>query len=532
MKLKPLELGLGAIFIAIIVLIGWLIGSDVASKSDVDKDSGPGRQRLVTQQPAESKNSGQTPRRSSQLGKLDPLLARPNERLVQFDNEKDYRKFLSSLSSSNLRLLGSLDSLRAVWIGFDNLADFDGLLDPDSTGYNYLVTLPIPPGDSEVQGSAVGFRGNALEWLGITGDNSQWGKDVIIAVVDTGISAHEALPDNIRHIDLVEGENPSLAKHGHGTAVASLIGGSNELTPGVSPSATLLDIRVADSNGDSSSYKLAEGIVAAVNGGAKVINVSMGSYGDSSLVERAVQYAYESGAVIVASSGNEGFDQPAFPAGYEQVYAVGAVDKEGSLINFSNTGENIDITAPGLEVYAAWTDDRYIEFTGTSASAPYVSAAIATAMSQFGLSATQAADYVMTYANEAGTPGTDTSYGLGHLDVGRVINSETSGIYDIASVSNLVEVGNSNTLITVVQNQGTESITNAVVTLSTPYAEIPLRVSQLSPGEIQTFEVPTALPTDGNDFFVTSEARINQSFQDAEPQNNIKSSTFDFSAEP
>ena len=371
-----------------------------------------------------------------------------------------------------------------------------------------------------------------MDFLGITGDNSAWGQDVVVAVIDSGITEHPALPENIRRIDLVGGTSASSETHGHGTAVASLIGGTNGVTPGVSPAATLLDVRVVGADGTSSSFQLAEGIVAAVDAGANVLNVSLGSYGDSSLVENAVEYAYANGAVIVASSGNEGFDQPAYPAAYEQVYAVGAIDAEGTLVNFSNTGESLDLVAPGLEVNAAYSEGRYIEFTGTSASAPYVSAAIATAMSEFDLSAPQAADYVLSFTNEAGVPGTDTQYGLGLLDVGRVINSETNGIYDIAAVSNLVEVGETNTLVTVVQNQGTETFPNGEVNISTPFAQIPLQVPQLAPGEIKTFEVPTALPTNGQEFFVTTEATLNPSFQDNEPQNNIRSTSFDFSAEP
>jgi hypothetical protein len=531
MKLKPLELTLAAAFLLLVALIGWLTVADLSRETASKKESSPASSPVLTTQSAASKNSGATPTTARKSKKLDSLLARPKERLVQFDNEEDYRRFLDSIADSNLQLLGSLDTLRAAWIGFDDLTDFDGLLDSDELGFNYLVTLPLPPGDSSVQAGAVGFRGNALEWLGIKGDNSQWGKDVVVAVVDTGISSHPALPDNVRAIDLV-GDGGDSAKHGHGTAVASIIAGTNEITPGVSPAVSLLDVRVADVNGNSNSFTLAEGIVAAVDGGAKVINVSMGSYGNSTIVDNAVDYAYENGAVIVASSGNEGFDQPAFPAGINEVYAVGAVDQAGELVNFSNTGENLDITAPGLEVFAAWTDDRYIEFSGTSASAPYVTAAIATAMSEFNLTATQAANYVLGHTNEAGFPGADTNYGEGHLDVGNIIESQTPGIYDIATVSNLVQTGTTNTLLTVVQNQGTEFIPSAQVTVSTPFAEVPLQVPGLAPREIHTFEIPTALPSDGSEFFVSSQSSLGPRLLDSEPQNDIKSTSFDLSAEP
>ena len=531
MKLKPLELTLITLFVVFAVVTGWLLITDISRETARKKEANSSQTPVLTGPSATEKASGSTRKRSQNTDNLDPLLARANERLVQFDNDEDYQRFLNSIDSSNLRLLGSLDSLRAAWLGFDNLSDFDGLLDPDELGHNYLVTLPLFPGQGQVQAGAVGFGGNALEWLGITGDNSQWGRDVVVAVVDTGITPHQALPENIQQIDLVA-ETGTSEQHGHGTAVASLIAGTNSLTPGVSPAATLLDIRVADSNGESNSFMLAQGITAAVDNGADVINISLGTYGNSLLVERAVQYADANGAVIIASSGNEGFEQPAFPAGYNEVYAVGAVDREGTLVDFSNTGDTLDITAPGLEVFAAWTDGRYIEFTGTSASAPYVAAAVATAMSEFQLTASQAAEYVLSFANEAGSAGTDPSYGEGLLDVGRVINSTTPNIYDIAAVSNLVETGESNSLVTIVQNQGTETISQGEVSISTPFAEVPLRLSNLAPGEIQTFEVPTSLPQNGEEFFVTTEATLSGDLQDADPENNIRSTAFDFTTEP
>lgn len=531
MKIKPLELVLAAAFLILVVLLGWLTVADLSREVSQDNENQSVGGSLLITQSAVAKNSGQSPLSARKSAAGDSFLARPKERLVQFKTEEDYRRFLASLGSSNLRLLGSLDSLRAVRVGFDDLADFDGLVDPDELGFNYLVSLPLPPGEGQIQAGAVGFRGNALDFLGITSDNSVWGDGVLLAVLDTGITSHEALPENIRRIDLIDTDG-TTPLHGHGTAVASLIAGTNNLTPGVSPAVTLLDVRVAATDGGSTSFLLAEGIVAAVDAGAEVINISLGSAGNSVLVANAVDYATENGAVIVSSSGNEGADQPSFPAGYEDVYAVGAVDREGTVVDFSNTGENLDLTAPGLEVFAAWTDNRYIEFTGTSASSPYVAAAVATAISEFNLSPIQAAEYVLRFTNEAGNPGVDPSYGLGNLDVGRVINSETPQIFDIAAVSNLIEIGERNSVVTVVQNQGTESISSAQVNISTPFARIPLQVARLAPGEIQTFEVPTALPNDGREFFVTTEASLTQDFQDFEPQNNIRSTTFDLNSEP
>ena len=532
MKIRPLELSLIGLFLILAGVAGWLLLNDVADSAIADKESAPHQRRLRTSESPQERSSGHARTKAQHEARKEPFLARPNERLVQFGNEEDYRNFLKSAANSKLRILGSLDALRAVRVGFSDLSDFDGLIDPDETGFNFLVGLPLAPGEGEVQTGAVGFGRNALDFLGITGDNSTWGEGVVVAVIDTGIVGHSALPDNIQHFDLVDAGTSSTERNGHGTAVASLIAGQNNITPGVSPAVQLIDVRVSDVNGNSTSFLLAEGIVTAVDAGADVINISLGSYGDSLLVQSAVDYAFANDAVIVASSGNEGFDQPAFPAGYEQVVAVGAVDQQGTVVDFSNTGENLDITAPGLELPAAYTDDRYIEFTGTSASAPYVAAAVATAMSEFQLTAPQAVEYVLEFSNEAGAPGQDTSYGVGLLDVGRVIDSNTSGIYDIAAVSNLVQTGEGSSVVAVVQNQGTETISNARVNISTPFSDIPLQVASLAPGEIQTFDIPTTLPDGGEEFAITTEAILSSAFQDAEPTNNVRSTPFNLEAAP
>ncbi|MBK1832817.1 S8 family peptidase [Roseibacillus ishigakijimensis] len=525
MKIKPLEWALMAAFILLAILVGRLVVSDVAEKTRGKAEKPAQRTPILTQTSPEARRT-ERDRKSALDVEVDPRLARRNERLVTFDTEEDYRNFLNSLSGSNLRLLGQIDALRAVWLGFDRLSDFDGLLDEDQLGYNYLVTLPLPPGDGGVQAGAVPFGGNALEWLGITSDNSSWGSGVTIAIIDTGILAHNALPENIRHLNLVPGDDPSSEWHGHGTAVASLIAGQNGTTPGVAPSANLLDVRVADSNGDSSSFLLAQGIVAAVDAGAQVLNISMGSYGDSALVANAVAYAYANGAVIIASSGNEGYQQPAFPAGYPEVIAVGAVDAAGELVDFSNTGENIDLTAPGLEVYAAWSDNKYIAFTGTSASAPYPAATVAAVMSEFNLSAENAVALMMQNANEAGEPGQDTFYGLGHLAVDRTMNSNTPGLYDVAAVSNLVKTNDGNSVVAIVQNQGTATIPRGEVVISTPYAQVPQRLHQLAPGETQVFEFPTTLPQAGEAFSITTSVTLDSSLQEIDSENNIKSNQF------
>jgi len=449
-----------------------------------------------------------------------------NERILRFKNEADYQKFLASLKARGLKLLGQSDRLRAVRVGLGMGSDLDDI-DGAESGYNYLVTIPNPP-QSSAQAGAMGFGGNALSWLGVKGDNSSWGKGITVAVLDSGVNNHIALQGEISQIaltDLAEGS----AQLGHGTAVASIISGDHPLTPGVAPSSKILSIRITDETGSSNSFVLAEGIIQAADAGASVINISMGSYGDSSAVADAVQYAQEQGAVIVASSGNEGMDTLAYPAAYEGVIGVGAVEQGGDHLDFSNSNESLSITAPGYEVNAAWGTEQLTAFSGTSASAPFISGAIAATLSQYPqMSPQEAANLVTSLSNDAGYPGSDPDFGNGILDLGRIMDYGTPGIYDAAISSQfLIAPETAASLPEVwitIQNQGTETLINSPVSITTPTGTQNLNISSLAAGKTRTFRIPVTLPYNGNEVEVTS--RVLSKEGDQDQSNNTRSNYF------
>ena len=113
------------------------------------------------------------------------------------------------------------------------------------------------------------------------------------------------------------------------------------------------------------SFTLAEGIVAAVDQGAKVLSLSLGSGGEGIVLRKAVDYALKKGAVIVASAGNDALSQVTYPAAYSDVIGVSAVDAAGKLADFSNIGEGVNLAAPGIGLHSAWLDDGEVSFSGT-----------------------------------------------------------------------------------------------------------------------------------------------------------------------
>ena len=117
---------------------------------------------------------------------------------------------------------------------------------------------------------------------------------------------------------------------------------------------------------------VAAGIVYSADEGADIINLSLGSMVGSQVTKDAVDYAVNNGVTVIASAGNSGGSGPGFPARYENVAAVGAIDPNGARSSFSNKGG--DIWAPGRDVHTTYLENGYKALNGTSFSAPYVSA--------------------------------------------------------------------------------------------------------------------------------------------------------------
>ncbi|HUR02546.1 MAG TPA: S8 family serine peptidase [Nonomuraea sp.] len=178
-----------------------------------------------------------------------------------------------------------------------------------------------------------------------------------------------------------------LAQSTHSTlATGDWSGSADSGVIGVAPGARVLSIRVTLENGDPLREKqhpggrdaLARGIRYAVDHGADVISMSLGggsgAWEGSAAEEEAVQYAISRGAVLVASSGNDGdtTNKKNFPAAYPGVIAVGAVDRRLEVAAFSNRQDYLSVVAPGTDIVTADSADSYVVGDGTSSAAAMV----------------------------------------------------------------------------------------------------------------------------------------------------------------
>jgi thermitase len=341
-----------------------------------------------------------------------------NELLLTFKSPEALKAFRARANKLGLKLLNDDERLLTARVGYDDAEAMARELrrnagDLDNIGLNYLAWVPGLPDLSQVDannaGGAVPYGSNGLDAMGAKGDRSAWGAGSKVAVLDTGVTDHPIFENTrVTHIDLVnDGEVPN----GHGTAMASLIAGQDAEDGGVAPASQILDIRVADTKGESNTALVAEGIMRAVDEGARVINISLGTTGDSSVLRLAVEYAQERGVVVVAAAGNEQQTSLAYPAGYEGVISVAAVDAAGNQAFFSNSGETLTLSAPGVGIVSAYSDNRMVVSSGTS-QATALTSGVVSAMLGWGYSAQNITEILTRNAQPTGAPRNQVGAGI------------------------------------------------------------------------------------------------------------------------
>jgi subtilisin family serine protease len=245
--------------------------------------------------------------------------------------------------------------------------------------YDPVVTASSIPNDSlysTYQANVFSAMSIPDAWDYSTGDDS-----IIVAVVDSGVDfSHPDLAGKLLSTgyDFVNDDNDPSDDYGHGTVVAGIIAANANNGAGIAGASNgkILPIKVLNAQGKGFASDIAEGIKYAADNGADIINLSCGTAFYSKAVEDAVNYAYDAGIVVIASTGNTG-SAIEYPAACKNAIAVGAVTASKEYASYSCYGSAIDLVAVGSGV-ASTTNKQgrstYVTATGTSFSAPFVSA--------------------------------------------------------------------------------------------------------------------------------------------------------------
>ncbi|BDH61247.1 hypothetical protein MTP04_13770 [Lysinibacillus sp. PLM2] len=246
------------------------------------------------------------------------------------------------------------------------------------------------------------------------------GSGMKIAVLDTGIAPHLDL-QVAGGISFTSYTPSYFDDNGHGTHVAGIIGAENNNigVVGVAPDADIYAVKVLDKNGSGNLSDIIKGIDWAISNRMDIINLSLGTQIHSFVLKQAVDKAYNNGILVVAAAGNDGNAEGIgetvdFPARYDSVIGVSAVDKLNNRGSFSSTGEEVEIAAPGVKVYSTYLNNNYAIMNGTSMAAPFVAGTLAL-LKQANPSLTniQLREKLKESATDIGAVGKDSFFGYG-----------------------------------------------------------------------------------------------------------------------
>lgn len=243
------------------------------------------------------------------------------------------------------------------------------------------------------------------------------GRGVKIAIIDTGISK--------KHLDLIVSGGINLVgtssnrkwedDNGHGTHVAGIIAARNNTIGviGVATDAELYAVKVLDSYGSGSISDAIEGIDWAVQNNMDIISMSLGTDTYSQAFADASANAYNSSILLVAAAGNSR-DDVQYPAKFDSVIAVSAIDSNNIAPAWSADGSEVELAAPGADIYSTWLGGGYTAMSGTSMAAPFVSGAAALIMqNNQGISPSKVRAMLTNNSIDLGVPGKDNVYGFG-----------------------------------------------------------------------------------------------------------------------
>ena len=323
--------------------------------------------------------------------------------------------------------------------GTMNQMRFFGLLEwyePDGVGElldsSYYASYQWNLDVVQAEGS---FQGNHL------------GRGVRVGVIDSGVNPHPDLGDRLltgrNYMEDAEDPDDTADEYGHGTGVAGLIAGAGDHGYiGTAPEAELVPLKITDGKAIKVSA-----ICRAIYGGiddydCDVLNLSLGVTGEFQSLKEAVDYAESQNVLLVSAVGNTGRTTAYYPAGYDSVIGVGAVDRDGNVSSRSNHNASVFLTAPGTDVRSLDASGSYSLHTGTSFAVPQVAGAAAVLLGiDPTLSPWEIMDLLAASAIDRGTEGCDEYYGYGILNLGGSVRMLTGEEEHLDPCSFLPETG-------------------------------------------------------------------------------------------
>ncbi len=204
------------------------------------------------------------------------------------------------------------------------------------------------------------------------------GENAKIGIIDTGAEfSHPEISDNFgekKGYNFVDKNDAPADDNGHGTHVAGLISGKS---CGVAPLSEIYALKVLDKNGSGSEADAMAAIEWAVLNNLDIVNMSFGASVASDAFQQMVNAAFKRGMIMVAAAGNDYGYYPSYPASFENVISVAAIDENLEHADFSNIFPTNDISSPGVNITSSYLGGSYAALDGTSMASPLVAGSLA-----------------------------------------------------------------------------------------------------------------------------------------------------------
>ncbi len=291
------------------------------------------------------------------------------------------------------RVIGRIDGLNAYRLQFDDGAaantareQLASNSDVESVDSKYAIDRPQTPVAVNGGASTPQLR------LKPPPDSGR----IIVGLVDTAV---QPLGNNLdsfllKQISVAGDAQLDSSSPTHGTAMAETLLHSLESATKGTTSVQILPVDVYGSSEMTSTFDVAKGIVQAINGGAQIINLSLGSTGESATLHDLIRQAAQQNIAIFAAKGNDPTTAPFYPAAYPEVTAVTAFDRTGQVAPYANRAPIFSVGASGLSFVPF--NSLTFGVQGTSVSTALVSGQAAGYMDANGKTATEARSYIIS----------------------------------------------------------------------------------------------------------------------------------------
>jgi hypothetical protein len=286
----------------------------------------------------------------------------PNELLVRVKPGTDIDALAKSLGA---KVTGRLDKLGLYRLQFADAAATDAALsqlnsnrDVAAVNYNYYFDQPPPPQTlASAQIPPVNLQ------LKPPSDSGK----VVVGLIDTSVQSLGTDLDKfmLKQVSVAGDAPVDNSTLNHGTAMAETILRSIGMVEQGSSSVQILPVDVYGASPSATTWNVADGIVQAINGGANVINLSLGGTGESSILAGVIQSAQQDGILFFAAAGNDPVSTATYPAAYPGVVAVTAAE-QGKIAPYADYGSFVDLAAPDSSVVYLGSQPWFTQGTSVS----------------------------------------------------------------------------------------------------------------------------------------------------------------------